>query len=221
MVRFEITDETIELAEYSPDTTLPQLSAKLEEFRKTNLLKTKDCKGCGFCCQDNIPVLGFDLPLLMKGLNCSLEELKSKYLIIPEKPNIKERRKSIKEMCRNDGIPESEAVLLYEYNTSEPLIMNKQETGDCCLLKDKLCSLYTYRPYSCGLYLCNMGEKLEFIQEMIVREGTWHAYSLLGWISKEDISHNPFLKAENYDQLLVKDFDYQLQDTLDKLFFYF
>jgi hypothetical protein len=66
-----------------------------------------------------------------------------------------------------------------------------------------------------------MGEKLEFIQEMIVREGTWHAYSLLGWIGKEEISHNPFLKAESYDQLLVKDFDYQLQDTLDKLFFYF
>jgi hypothetical protein len=75
MVRFEITDETIELAEYSPDTTLPQLSAKLEEFRKTNRLKTKDCKGCGFCCQDNIPVLGFDIPVNSAKQTCSKQRI--------------------------------------------------------------------------------------------------------------------------------------------------
>lgn len=221
MVEFKIIDETIELVDYEPGTTLPELSAELEEYRKSNKLKTRNCKGCGYCCQDNIPVLGLDITLLMKGLNCSLDELKSKYLIIPEQVDVKARRKSISEMSRNGGMSETDAVLLYEYNNAEPLIMSKQNTGDCCLLKDKLCSLYTNRPYSCGLYLCNMGEKLAFIQEMIIRQGTWHAYSMLGWIDKEEISHNPFLKVETYEQLLVKDFDYQLQDTLDQLFFYF
>lgn len=249
MINFEVIEDSIELAHYSPDTTLPELVAELEEFRKNNELKTRKCKGCGLCCQDNIPVLGFDMSILVQGLGCSLDELKSKYLIIPEPIEASSRRKSIAEMAMTPGMSGIESVLLYEYNNAEPLILNKQDNGDCCLLKvaecasqnddfliklekvqkrpghtlrkQKLCSLYSYRPFSCGLYLCNMGEKLAFIQEMIIRQGTWHAYSMLGWISEEDISHNPFLKVRTYDELYVKDFDYQLQSALDQLFFYF
>lgn len=252
MIKFEIIDDSIELSDYSPDTTLPELVEELEKFRQTNELKTKNCKGCGYCCQDNIPVLGLDIPTLTQGLLCSLDELKSKYLILPEPIKAESRRKSITDMARTQKMPVIEATLLYEYNNAEPLILNKHDNGDCCLLNviepntqefrlsgkvsevkecppqnsaqnppQKLCSLYTYRPFSCGLYLCNMGAKLSFLEEMIIRQGTWHAYSLLGWISQEDIAHNPFLKVKSYDELLVKDFDYQLQDALDQLFFYF
>ena len=126
-------------------------------------------------------------------------------LVLPDKPDLAFRRKAIKEMCEWTSIPEIEATLLFEYNNAEPLILAKQASGECCFLKGGLCSSYTKRPYSCGLYLCNMGRRLAYIQEMIVRQGTWHAYSKLGWIGEDELRHNPFLKADSYDKLLVSD----------------
>jgi Fe-S-cluster containining protein len=149
------------------------------------------------------------------------EQASRSVLILPEKPDIAARRKAIREMAETSGITALEATLLYEYNNAEPIILAKQDGGECCFLRENLCSKYLIRPYSCGLYLCNMGEKLSYIQEMIIRQGTWHAYYRLGWISAEEIAHNPFLKADSYDKLLLADFDFKLENTLAQLFFYF
>lgn len=142
-------------------------------------------------------------------------------LVLPDKPDMAFRRKAIREMCEWTSISELEATLLFEYNNAEPLILARQASGECCFLKDGLCTRYTARPYSCGLYLCNMGRRLAYIQEMIVRQGTWHAYSKLGWIREADIPHNPFLRAYSYDELYVADFEFDLKSTSDQLFFYF
>lgn len=221
MIEFIAENEEIELKSYDPGTTLKELSDALEAFRLSCRLKTADCKGCGECCGDDIPVLGLDLQILQEGLGISLEEASQGTVTLPEKPDINLRRKAIREMSKAASISETEAAILYEYNNAEPIILAKQEKGECLFLKNRLCSKYTVRPYSCGLYLCNMGEKLSCIEEMVIRQGAWHAYYILGWISCEDISHNPFLKAGSYDKLLLSDFDFNLENSLEQLFFYF
>ncbi len=221
MITFEIQDKSIELAEYSDDAALNELVDALEGFRLRNGLKTRNCQGCGKCCKDNIPVLGLDLPVIPGGLASTGEGEPGSCIVLPEKPDLEARRKALTELRRTNGLTELEAALIYEYNNSEPLILARQQGGACLFLKNRLCSVYGRRPYSCGLYLCNMGEKLSYIQEMIIRQGTWHAYHLLGWVSAEEISHNPFLKASSYDELLVKDFDFGLENALEQLFFYF
>jgi len=221
MIEFIAENEEIELKSYDPGTTLKELSDALEAFRLTCSFKTIDCKGCGECCSDNIPVLGLDLQVLQEGLGISFEEASQSIITLPERPDMNARRKAIKEMSKSASISEIEAAILYEYNNAEPIILAKQEKGECCFLKNKLCSKYTIRPYSCGLYLCSMGEKLSCLEEMIIRQGTWHAYCRLGWISRREISHNPFLKADSYDKLLLSDFDFNLENSLEQLFFYF
>lgn len=221
MIEFIAENEEIELKAYDPETTLAELVEALEAFRLTCSFKTIDCKGCGDCCSDNIPVLGLDLQLLQDGLSISFEQASDSILTLPEKPNIASRRKAIKEMSQSASITILEATLQYEYNNAEPLILAKKGSGKCCFLENSLCSKYMIRPYSCGLYLCNMGERLSFIEEMIIRQGTWHAYYKLGWIGEQDISHNPFLKAASYEKLLLADFDFNLESALEQLFFYF
>jgi len=221
MIEFIAENEEIELKAYDPKTTLKELSNSLEAFRLTCSFKTIDCKGCGECCSDNIPVLGLDLKILQEGLDMGFELASQSFLTLPEKPDMRVRHKSIKEMSQSAAITTLESTLLYEYNNAEPVILTKQSSGECCFLENKLCSKYLIRPYSCGLYLCNMGEKLSYIEEMIIRQGTWHAYYKLGWISQKEISHNPFLKADTYDKLLLADFDVNLENTMEQLFFYF
>lgn len=221
MVEFQSINEEIELKSYTPETTLRELSGALEEFRLKCPLRTIECKGCGECCSDNIPVLGLDLQILQSGMGLSFEQAAESVLLLPEQPDIAARRKAIREMSESAGITELEATLLYEYNNAEPIILKKKSEGECCFLEANLCSRYLIRPYSCGLYLCNMGEKLSYIQEMIIRQGTWHAYYRLGWIDGDEIAHNPFLKENCYDRLLLADFDFKLDNTLEQLFFYF
>lgn len=224
MIEFAIEDNEIELKHYDPDTTLTDLVKGLEAYRTSEAaadLKTSGCKGCGECCSDNIPVLGLDIPRLMDGLGIGFDEAANSIFMLPEKPDMAFRRKAIKEMARSASISEFEATLLFEYNNAEPVIMAKNADMQCCFLSSGLCSKYSIRPYSCGLYLCNMGPRLSYIQEMIIRQGTWHAYFRLGWISEADITHNPFLTADSYDGLLVSDFEFRLENTLEQLFFYF
>lgn len=221
MLVFAVQDDEIELKHYDPETTLKELSDELDRFRLSSGLRSSGCKGCGGCCSDNIPVLGPDIGPLLEGFGIDLEQASRELFIMPEKPNIAARRKAIAEMSKTASITELEAALLFEYNNAEPIILAKQASGECCLLHDRLCSRYLIRPYSCGLYLCDMGERLSYIQEMIIRQGTWYAYSKFGWIEEIEISHNPFLKADSYDKLLVSDFDFKLENTLDQLFFYF
>jgi Fe-S-cluster containining protein len=221
MIKFEIIQQEIELIEYSDNTSLTELVAELEAFRQENGLKTVNCYGCGECCTDNIPVLGLDLFRLSQGLHKELDCVISTNIIMPEKPGLEARQKSINELVRSNGLSKLGATLIYEYNNSEPLILAKKNSGECCFLESKLCSKYEIRPYSCGLYLCNMGERLSYIEEMIIRLGIWHAYYLLGWVPENEIAHNPFLKAGSYGELKLRDFEFDLKDTLDKLFFYF
>jgi len=233
MVRFFITEnDEIEIDSYDAGTTLADLAAELEAFRETAPhLKTGKCKGCGECCSDNIPVLGLDFAVLgidpgalvsgPAALGPGPGHASGNIVVLPDKPDMGFRRKAIREMCGWTSISELEATLLFEYNNAEPLTLARQASGACCFLRDGLCSRYTRRPYSCGLYLCNMGKRLAYIQEMIVRQGTWHAYYKLGWISGKDIPHNPFLRADSYDKLLAADFDFDLGNTSEQLFFYF
>lgn len=223
MIEFIVENEEIELKYYDPGTTLSELASSLEDFRLVSGLKTSECKGCAECCSDNIPVLGLDIPALLEGLHISFEQAVQSVLVVPEKPDLAFRRKAIREMAQSASITQLEAALLFEYNNAEPIILARKAGKDvaCCFLQDNLCSRYMVRPYSCGLYLCNMGERLSYIQEMIIRQGTWHAYYKLGWITEEEIAHNPFLKADFYQKLLVADFEFKLENTLEQLFFYF
>lgn len=230
MIEFIADDEEIELKYYDPDTTLTELAMELEAFRLTCGLKTSECKGCGECCSDDIPVLGLDIPAILEGMHISFEQAIQSTLVLPEKPDMAFRRKAILEMAQSASIKPLEATILFEYNNAEPIILARKtrqpiQSGAapevCCFLENNLCSQYTIRPYSCGLYLCNMGERLSYIQEMIIRQGTWHAYYKLGWINEHEIAHNPFIKADSYDKLLVADFEFNLKNTLEQLFFYF
>ncbi len=239
MIEFIVENEEIELKNYNPDATLSQLSESLEDFRLVSGLKTCQCKGCGQCCSDNIPVLGLDIPVLLEGLHISFEQAVQSILVLPEKPDLAFRRKAIREMAQSASITHLEAALLFEYNNAEPIILTRKagkydvsgkdrqlaqsyfNQEACYFLENNLCSYYTVRPYSCGLYLCNMGVRLSYLQEMIIRQGTWHAYYKLGWIAEDEIAHNPFLKADSYEKLLVADFEFKLENTLDQLFFYF
>ncbi len=223
MIEFISDNGKVELKYYDPDATLAELATELEIFRSTCDLKTSKCKGCGECCSDNIPVLGLDISPLLEGLGMSFEQAVQSVLVLPDKPDMAFRSKAIREMASATSITPLEATLLFEYNNAEPIILTKQVQHPpvCCFLHENLCSRYTIRPYSCGLYLCNMDQHLSYLQEMVIRQGTWHAYYKLGWVAAEDISHNPFLKADSYDKLPIADFDYNFENALEQLFFYF
>ena len=122
---------------------------------------------------------------------------------------------------RDHGFDRTTASLLFEYNQAEPVKLRKGPDGACMFLKDNLCSIYDARLYTCGLYVCNMADSLSVLQEQIVRQGIWHSYYVLGWIDAGAIGHNPFLGAAGYEEVKIKDFDFDLTDAMEKLFFYF
>ncbi len=225
MIDLKVIETSIELISYSEDATLEELRERVDTFRVQKGLETEHCAGCGECCYyENLPVLGFDLESIRGFLDADDETLFSRYLQLPEKPEIGQRRKSIAEMARDHGFDLTTAALLYEYNQAEPVTLRKgtPESGAACMfLEDNLCTIYQARLYTCGLYICNMAEKLSILQEQIVRQGVWHSYCRLGWIGEADISHNPFLKGDSYGEILLSAFDFDLTSALEKLFFYF
>ena len=226
MVKLILKENKIELAEYSVDATIQELSDAVELFRLHDTkLKTRSCKGCGECCNQPIPVLGLDLLKIQKTTGLTLNEILEKYIVLPQKPNIDARKSSIKDFIKMCDVSLTEAAALYEYNECEPLILPRKEDGTCVFLDNAtgLCTIFgqVIRPFTCELYICTMGDELSITQEMIVRQGTWHAYYLLGWINKEEIFHNPFLNADNYDKVYIKDFEFNCKKAAEKLFFYF
>lgn len=225
MIKLVLEKGKIELEDYSEDATLQELSDEVEAFRVTNKLKTRYCKGCGECCNQPIPVIGMDIIRIQRMTGLKVDDIIKKHVTLQQKPDINARKSAIGDFMRMGEISFSEAAVLYEYNQCEPLILPRKKDGTCIFLDNEsgLCTIYgqVYRPYTCNLYICTMGDELSAIQEMIVRQGTWHAYSLLGWVSTEEISHNPFLDAGDYDKVYVKDFSFNSGKALEQLFFYF
>jgi Fe-S-cluster containining protein len=222
VIRLAVEDGAIEMLEYSEDASLSELRICVEETREQEGLKTADCAGCGECCfYENLPILGYDIGPLAENLDLTIEQLFDKWVTRPDPPDIDERRNAIRDLERQQKVSSEVAALLYEYNQAEPIRFAKSEAGSCLFLKDNLCTIYNIRPYTCALYVCNMGEKLSILQEQIVRQGVWHSYFLMDWVSKKDISHNPFLRHNSYDELLISEFEFDLESALENLFFYF
>ena len=63
-------------------------------------------------------------------------------IVLPDRPDMAFRGKAIREMCEWTAISELEAAVLFEYNNAEPLILARQASGECCFLKDGLCSVH-------------------------------------------------------------------------------
>lgn len=223
MIDLKVEDGKIELKGYSDTETLQNLTKAVECFRLTNDLKTRYCEGCGECCNQPIPVMGLDIINLQKKKDFKLDEIWEKYIVLPQKPNIHLRAKGIAEFMDMCGLSKDEAAMLYEYNQCEPLILPRKKDGTCAFLDNRtgLCTIYEYRPFTCGLYICTMGDELSMIQEMIVRQGTWHAYYLLNWVDKDEIKHNPFLNVDDYDKVYIKDLNFNSEKAIEHLFFYF
>ncbi len=222
MIYLAVENGKIELKGYSDDATLAELRDSVETFRKQDGLITAGCAGCGLCCYyHTLPILGYDIHDLRTALDVTEEELFSRYVDLPDRPDIEERRAAIADMMRQHDLDRVTASLLYEYNTAEPVRFAKAEDKGCVFLDAGLCSIYESRAYTCALYVCNMAERFSIIQEQIVRLGVWHSYYVLGWIPAEEIDYNPFLKYSAYDEARLGDFDIDLEPALEKLFFYF
>ncbi len=219
MVKLIIQKGKLELAEYSEDTTLAALLDATESFVASHKVKSVRCRMCGECCSRE-PVLGLDMILLAAREGVSVREWASARLMEPVFPDLAAREKLIREFRAQTGMSELDATKLYEYNQSEPLSFRQDENERCLYQKDNLCTNYANRPFICKLYLCGFGEKFQALEEMIVAQGTWHAYSLLSAVPEELIKHNPFIGAKSYDELLLKDFEFN-PDGAEELFFYF
>jgi hypothetical protein len=109
---------------------------------------------------------------------------------------------------RSFQLPRRQAVLCYEYNAADPIVMSKTENG--------LCAKYPIRPLICRLYHCRLGSRLVKLLEVIVTRGIWHSYFVMGWIDRESLEDNPFANGVSYHELLLKDFDYPLEEINGK-----
>lgn len=222
MITLEVLDGAIELVSYTSDATLVELRDTVDSFRHDKGLKTDHCAGCGECCYfDALPVLGHDLQAIKGYLNVADDVLFSAYLKLPEPPDLRNREKAISELIRDNELDGTTAALFYEYNNSEPITLRKSAGGACKFLQNDFCSIYGARLYTCGLYICSAGEKLSMLQEQIVRQGAWHSYSIMGWIERHAISHNPFLGHESLETVTLASLDTDMEGALESLFFYF
>lgn len=219
MVDIGIENNRVELRSYDSEATLADLRNAVERARYDSRLVTYHCAGCGRCCYTgHLPLFGLDL-VDMRSRR-STNDL-TPWIEFPEPPDLDERRRGIDELARQHRLDIQTAILLYEFNVAEPITYRKGANGGCVFLQNGFCSNYEGRAYTCGLYVCNMGERLSVLQESIVRQGVWHSYFVEGWISEKEIKHNPFLGHTDYDTILLSGFDIDLSDALQSLFFYF
>lgn len=219
MIRLSVDDGKLDLESYSQDATLEDLRREVESRRVDRRLVTAFCAGCGRCCHfEHLPLFGYDL-IRMRAERRTADL--SPWLSYPERPAAEERSEAIADMMRQHGFDQHTATLLYEYNAAEPITYRHADDGGCVFLGNGFCTNYPGRAYTCSLYVCTMGERLSNLQERIVRQGVWHSYFVEGWIAEEAISHNPFLSGCGYGDVHISDFEYDLSDALEKLFFYF
>ena len=226
MVTIEVSGRRVELAHYADDATVSELCSAVERARSAPGLKTVGCYDCGECCHDPVPLLGYDLARLAAEASVSPAAFAAEFVVLPEPPDLDQRRRTIADMARQHGLSELEAALLFEHNNGEPPLLAKKASegptaGECVFLVDRLCSIYQARPFICQLYVCNMGQRLEALFDSLVRQGVWHAYHLLGWVPAEDLSHNPCLRHRGYDELPLSALETDLSAARDRLFFYF
>lgn len=220
MIKLTYKKGKLDITGHSEDATLAELADALESFVSEPKARAAACRMCGECCQDE-PVLGLDIKILSKREGMGIKEWAEARLVPPQFPDLAARRKLIAEFRRNTGMPEREATVLYEVNQYEPMPFKQDERGRCVWQKGNLCSDFSRRAFVCRLYLCSFGEKLQALEEMVAAQGTWHAWHLLGGVPEEMVKHNPFLRAETYDDVLVKDFEYRFDEALKELFAYF
>lgn len=200
-------DNFVELECYSDDCTLNELINRLADLSEQKNM----CRKCGKCCLDLIPLNGLEI-MNIKRLDSGFTGL-----VFPDKPNVKGMEKSIHEMMNLFDLPKRHAEILHEYNTAEPIYMNKEMNGQCISQNDNLCAKYSMRPLICRLYHCKTGKKLSGIREIIISQGIWHSYYIMGWIDKSKIKNNPFLNASAYDEILLKQFDYPFDEINEKI----
>ena len=217
-IRLSAIDGKLELASFSATASLTDLAEGLESARSSDDLRTRACRGCGECCSDLIPVLAPDLFVLAGSLGVTREELFSEYLSLPARPVRAQRERGIEDLARQFNITERAAAWIYEFNQANPITFRRKRSGECVFLADNLCTIYADRPFICRLYVCNMGDNLAVLHEAIVTQGVWHSYVDLGWLSREDIPHNPFIKAASYGAIALSEFDAAEDGSLEQLF---
>jgi len=222
LLKLTSSHNRIDIIEYSADATLEDLVTGTENLRSNGLRKTKTCIGCGNCCMPPPPILGADLAdLSLRLCNGDMRKLTDNYLAIPHVPPPELINKQIAELVRLNSFNEKESRLLFEYNNSEPITFKKKENDSCIFFDGEKCTIYEMRPFICRLYNCVMGNRLSVLEEMIVAQGTWHAYSLIGLIQPSDIGHNPFINNEGYKNIKIGSFEYDFEKSLTQIFGYF
>ena len=214
MIRFEHIDGKIEVASYSPSASLRDLWEAVEGERVRGPLKTRQCRGCGVCCSDLIPVLGLDLELFRN-------ELGLENLALPQRPDLQERQRGIEHLARDLGASIEESAVLYEFNQADPITPVRRQDGSCLFLQKGLCTIYPSRFFICRLYVCTMGDRFATLQEMIVTQGTWDAYVRMGWLAEKEVPHNPFIGARSYEDVAISAFDSLGPQSAEKLFFFY
>lgn len=223
MIKLSVTHDQIELDEYTDDVTINELAEAVESFRldqiRSGRLKTRDCFDCGICCHDLIPVLGMDLAAFGYQRGQGDGRLRNQ-LVLPERPDLSQRSKDIRETMTQFGISEPEATFLYDINRAEPLALPRREDGVCRYLEGNLCSIYERRPFNCRFYLCNMGTRLAALQETLVSQGTWHAYAMMGWIPESALPHNPFIHSRDYTAVPLAELEFKLDETMEERLFF-
>jgi Fe-S-cluster containining protein len=209
MLEFEKDiDNRLELTYFSEDCTLNELINRLTNLNEQSEL----CQKCGKCCSDTIPITGFEIKRITEEVKSGKKDYSVIDLNFPDKPDTKEKEKSISEMASMFGFSKRHATVLYEYNTATPITMKKGADGQCVRISNNLCAQYGIRPLICRLYYCNTADRLAGLREIIISQGIWHSYYIMGWIDKREIEDNPFLNASNYDDVLLKKFDYRFDD---------
>ena len=227
-VSLRLDGSRIELAGYEPEATVRELIEEIERFRlrRTELI-TARCAGCGLCCNQRIPVFAEDMERLC-GLRPELETPEERRAFLdgvleyPEPPDMDAREQGVRDMVRDMGMTIPEATAIYEYNQAEPIFLRHGADDRCVFLRERMCTIYGYRPITCRFYVCNMGDRLSVLQERMVTEGSWHAYRALGWTGGVDLSHNAFADAGSAWDLRCRRFEPDADPAeAEKLFFYF
>jgi Fe-S-cluster containining protein len=214
MIEFSIDNkDCIEVEKYSEDCTVEEYANNLtERINKVNI-----CERCGNCCFDIIPIIGYEIRRIMEIMNIKTISQEFYYLVLPNKPNVAGKNNSIHDLMKTYNLSESIATILYEYNNVEPITMNKNKDGQCLSITDDKCAKYKIRPLICRLYHCNLGNKVSALNELIINQGIWHSYYIMEWIKEKDISHNPFIKGNNLEEVLLKDFDHNFDEIDDTI----